>query len=178
MTFNKPLSMAAVALMSVAIAVPSFAQPYGPPPPDGPPPPPPPPGYYDNNPNYSAYRYYADSCGREKHNANVAGTILGGIAGALIGNGVSRGGGRAGGTVIGGVAGAVVGSNIARSTVHCDGPRPYWRYEQTVALDAYPGYPGRYENGWYWRHHCRWVQSERGWLRVCPAPNGYLYPEY
>lgn len=162
---SKALSTALVAALGVvAMAAPGLAQPYG----------------YDNDPHYASYRYYADQCGREKHNANVAGTVLGGLFGALIGNSVSRGGGRAGGTIIGGVAGAAAGSNIARSTVHCDGPKPYWTYEQTIGYDAYNGYPGRYDRDWYWRHHCRWVQTERGdYLRVCPrGDRGYFYPEY
>ncbi len=177
---NKPLSLLAVALATVAMAGPSFAQ-DGPPPPPPPPPgyaPPPPPPGYDSNANYAAYRYYQDQCHREKHDAGVTGTVLGGLFGALIGNGVSRGGGRTGGTIIGGVAGAAVGNNLARSSVHCDGGAPYFTYEQTVGLEAYPGYPGQYEGRWYYEHRCRWVQSERGWLRVCPGPRGYYYPAY
>lgn len=42
------------------------------------------------------------------------GTVVGGVAGALIGNGVSSGGGKTGGTIIGGLGGAVVGHEIAK----------------------------------------------------------------
>jgi uncharacterized protein YcfJ len=42
------------------------------------------------------------------------GTVVGGVAGALLGNGVSRGGGKTGGTIIGGLGGAVVGHEIAK----------------------------------------------------------------
>jgi hypothetical protein len=42
----------------------------------------------------------------------VAGTVIGGIGGALIGNSISRGGG---GAIIGGLGGAVVGHQIAGS---------------------------------------------------------------
>jgi uncharacterized protein YcfJ len=154
--------MAAAALSSaVATATPSFSQDY-------------------NDPHYAAYRHYEDQCQKEKHNRNVAGIVAGGILGGLIGNSVSRGGGRTGGTVIGAAAGAAVGSNIARSTIHCDGGQPYWTQEQTVEYRAYAGYPGRYDNDYYWRHRCRWVRTERDeWIRVCPrGPHGYYYPAY
>jgi hypothetical protein len=42
----------------------------------------------------------------------MAGTVIGGVGGALIGNSIARGGG---GALIGGLGGAVVGHEIARS---------------------------------------------------------------
>jgi uncharacterized protein YcfJ len=152
--------MAAAAMTSAVVAGPSFAQDY-------------------NDPHYEAYSYYQHQCEAEKHKRNVAGILGGAVVGGLLGNAVTHGGGRTGGTVIGAAAGAAVGSNIARSTAkNCDHGRPYWRYEQTVEYRSYAGYPGRYDDEYYGRHRCRWVQSERGWLRVCPGPNGYYYPEY
>jgi hypothetical protein len=169
--------MAAAALASAAVAGPSFAQDYD----------------HDrdhynqdyrnhdyyNDPHYASYRYYQDQCGREKHNRNVAGIVAGGILGGLLGNAVTHGGGRTGGTIIGAAAGAAIGSNVARSTVHCDSGQPYWTYEQTVDYHAYRGYPGRYDDDYYWHRRCRWVQTERGdYIRVCPGRHGYYYPEY
>ena len=153
--------MAAAALSSAVVAGPSFAQDY-------------------NDPHYAAYAYYQHQCEVEKHNRNVAGIGIGAVLGGLLGNAVTHGGGRTGGTVIGAAAGAAVGSNVARSTIHCDSGQPYWTYEQTMDYEAYEGYPGRYENGWYHRHHCRWVMTERhDYIRVCPrGPNGYFYPMY
>jgi outer membrane lipoprotein SlyB len=80
---------------------------------------------YDAQYGDGAYaRYQEDqarrACHEKKKNAQVGGAILGGIAGALIGNGVSRGGGREGGTIIGGVGGAAVGSSIAKGETKCD----------------------------------------------------------
>lgn len=46
---------------------------------------------------------------------NALGAIVGGIAGALIGNQFGSGGGRAAATVLGGVAGAGVGNAIAHN---------------------------------------------------------------
>jgi hypothetical protein len=43
----------------------------------------------------------------------VAGTVVGGVGGALIGNSIARGGA---GAVLGGLGGAVVGHEVARST--------------------------------------------------------------
>jgi uncharacterized protein YcfJ len=79
------------------------------------------PGAYD--------RYYADqndrdareACHDEKKGNAVGGALLGGIAGAVIGSNVARGGGREGGAIIGGVGGAALGSNIAKNSTHCDG---------------------------------------------------------
>jgi hypothetical protein len=160
-TAAKALMTAAALSSAVAFAGPTFSQDY-------------------NDPHYASYRYYADQCGREKHNRNVAGTVIGGIVGGLIGNSVTHGGGRAGGTVIGAAAGAAAGSNIARATFHCDRGEPYWEYRQTIDYRDYQGYPGRYPDGWYRHHHCRWVQTERGdYIRVCPrGEGGYYYPMY
>jgi surface antigen len=69
--------------------------------------------------------YYGDDC----HDQNrAAGTIVGAIAGGLIGNSIGRGGGRAAATVGGVFLGGVVGNQIA-GDVDCD-DRPY-------AFDAY-----------------------------------------
>ncbi len=42
------------------------------------------------------------------------GTVVGGVAGALLGNGIASGGGKTGGTIIGGLGGAVAGHEIAK----------------------------------------------------------------
>jgi hypothetical protein len=83
---------------------------------------------YDRRWGRGAYdRYYSgragyseESCRNQKSNNQLAGGILGGLAGAAIGSNLASGGGRTGGAVIGGVAGAVVGSNIAKGEVHCN----------------------------------------------------------
>ncbi|MDB5460150.1 MAG: hypothetical protein JWO72_1891 [Caulobacteraceae bacterium] len=87
---------------------------------------------YDRRYGRGAYdRYYAshsggyertdrEACHDEKKGNQVGGAILGGIAGAVIGSNVARGGGREGGAIIGGVGGAALGSNIAKNATHCD----------------------------------------------------------
>ena len=66
------------------------------------------------------YREERRDCHREKSGNAVAGGLLGGIAGAVIGSNVARGGGRTGGAIIGGVGGAALGSSIAKGQAHCD----------------------------------------------------------
>jgi outer membrane lipoprotein SlyB len=53
--------------------------------------------------------------GVSRSGANVPGAILGGVAGAVLGNQIGRGGGRDAATVLGGAAGAAVGSQVGRT---------------------------------------------------------------
>ena len=46
---------------------------------------------------------------------NVPGAIIGGVAGAVLGNQVGSGGGRDAATVLGGAAGAAIGSQVGRT---------------------------------------------------------------
>jgi len=70
--------------------------------------------------------YYPDpygqgraACHEEKKSNEVGGALLGGIAGAVLGSNVARGGGREGGAIIGGVGGAALGADIAKNSTHC-----------------------------------------------------------
>jgi hypothetical protein len=80
------------------------------------------PGAYDRYYGASAEtsREARHECHEEKKGNEVGGALLGGIAGAVIGSNVARGGGREGGAIIGGVGGAALGSNIAKNSTHCD----------------------------------------------------------
>jgi outer membrane lipoprotein SlyB len=49
-------------------------------------------------------------------NRSALGAVVGGVAGALLGNQIGSGGGRAAATVLGGVAGAAIGSQIQRNS--------------------------------------------------------------
>ena len=48
------------------------------------------------------------------HGARNTGTVVGAVAGGLLGNALSHGGGKTGGTLIGAGAGAVAGHQIAK----------------------------------------------------------------
>ena len=74
-----------------------------------------------------------DPCQQRKHNNGTAGAVIGGIAGAVLGNNIAHGGGRTGGTIIGGVAGAALGNSIGRSSTKCDG----YAYYNGGYYDAY-----------------------------------------
>lgn len=62
---------------------------------------------------------------------NVPGAILGAVGGALLGNQIGSGNGRAAATVLGGAAGAAVGSQVGRSTTVADAV-----YRVTVQTDS------------------------------------------
>lgn len=110
----------------------ALAQPYGPGPygPAGPygPPAADPRSVYDAQYGPGAYdRYMADqqaraqyACHQQQQGNEVGGALLGGLAGAVIGSNVTRGGGREGGAIIGGVAGAAAGSTIAAGQTNCN----------------------------------------------------------
>ena len=73
-------------------------------------------GSYDR---YMSNRDARHDCHVAKKDNEAVGGILGGVAGAVIGSNVARGGGREGGAIIGGVAGAAAGSQIAKSQTDC-----------------------------------------------------------
>ena len=75
-------------------------------------------GYYQQDRGYRGYRDNRRDY-RDRRCNNDGGTILGAIAGGLLGNGVAGRGNRALGTVVGAGAGALAGRAIARS----DDPR-------------------------------------------------------
>ena len=66
------------------------------------------------------HRHKVLVCGASQH-AKTTGTVVGAVAGGLVGNAVSHGGGRTGGTLIGAGVGAVAGHEIAKQNGrdHC-----------------------------------------------------------
>jgi len=83
-------------------------------------------------PTLTATGASADSCEAHAEHRRVAGTILGGLAGAVIGNQISH----RGGALVGGIGGAVVGNQLSRTS--CD-RRAYYRrgYEPAVYQHGY-----------------------------------------
>jgi uncharacterized protein YcfJ len=73
-------------------------------------------------------------CEQRAHDRRVGGTILGAVAGGLLGNAVAHGGGKTGGTLLGAGAGAVIGNNLARTS--CDRPHAYYRRGHGTAYAA------------------------------------------
>ena len=83
-------------------------------------------------------------CVEHKQGNEVAGAVIGGIGGALLGNAIGHGGGREGGTIIGGVGGAAAGAAIAGSSVHCGENRYGWYDDRGSWVPRQ-----RYDRGWY-----------------------------
>jgi hypothetical protein len=89
---------------------------------------------------------YAPDC----RNDGAAGTVIGGIAGALLGSSLApHHGNRAGGAAIGGVAGALVGNSIGRSS-GCSTVSSGYGYDSYGYANRYPnyGYSSGYSNGY------------------------------
>jgi uncharacterized protein YcfJ len=79
------------------------------------------------------------ACEQRAHDRRVGGTVLGAVAGGLLGNALSHGGGRTGGTILGAGAGAVVGNQLSRTS--CDHAHAYYRRPSHAAY-ADNGYRG------------------------------------
>ena len=106
------------------------------------------------------FAFAQQSCEQRRSDQRTTATVVGGIAGALLGNAVSSHGGKTGGTIIGGVAGAAVGNQLGRSHADCSraygyyDSNGYWHANAIAASDA-AGYYDRSGN---------WVEG---------APTGY-----
>lgn len=80
------------------------------------------------------------ACQRDQRNDRVAGTVVGGALGALLGSAVAGNSSNTEGTIIGGVAGAIAGNQIAKSGARC--PEGYYEVPTTapVYADDYRSY--------------------------------------
>jgi uncharacterized protein YcfJ len=89
-------------------------------------------------------------CEQRAHDRRVGGMILGAVAGGLLGNAVTHGGGRTGGTLIGAAGGAVIGNQIARTS--CDRSHAYYRrhYRNGYAYNSGYAYNGPYADQRYY----------------------------
>ena len=91
-----------------------------------------------------ALSHAATRCRQANQNNEVAGTVVGAIAGGLIGNAVS-GHNRGAGTAIGAVGGAVIGNRIAAgSNQPC--PDGYYAYDDGAVVS---GYESQYQSPTY-----------------------------
>ena len=85
-------------------------------------------------------------CERDRANSRVAGTVAGGVLGALAGSAIAGRGDGTEGAVIGGVVGAVAGNQLTKKKSPC--PRGY----------VYRSYDDRYSRASTTRvrERCRW----------------------
>lgn len=100
-----------------------------------------------------------DACQARAHDRKVAGTVIGGLGGALVGGAI----GDTKGAVIGGLGGAVIGNNLAR--VKCDRRVSYrtrTHYARPAQRVSYAAAPRcAYENRRYY--------DERGQVIYAPV---------
>jgi hypothetical protein len=124
-----------------------------------------------------------NACEQRKHDNRVAGTIIGGVAGAILGSQVSGHGARTEGSVIGGVGGAVIGNQLARSHEDCSG---YGYYDSSHVWHGnvsgyYDDRAGRWvdaRSGGYYDDRGRWHARSGGYYDsdgywVAQADTGY-----
>jgi len=95
------------------------------------------------------------SCAERQHDQRVAGTVIGGVAGALLGNAVSSHGGKPGGTIIGGLAGAAVGNQVTKGSADCS--HAYGYYDRDGRWQT-TGVPASDASGYYDRSGA-WVEG-------------------
>ena len=71
-----------------------------------------------NTPREECHEEYAPQRSRSDSDRGIAGTVIGGIAGGLLGNQVGQGNGRTAATAVGAVAGAIVGDRIQNNNAN------------------------------------------------------------
>jgi hypothetical protein len=89
---------------------------------------------------YQAEQWAAENCMEQRANSTAAGTVIGGLLGAIAGSGLAGRGSHAAGAVVGGAAGAVAGGAIGRSSSP-DCPPGYALRASPPAFDPGPVYP-------------------------------------
>jgi len=105
------------------------------------------------------------SC-EERRNNRVAGTVVGGVLGALAGSAVAGRGDRNEGAVIGGVGGAVIGNQLSKGSADCQHAYGYydndnrWHANQ-VAREQAAGYYDRNGNWVYGAPAGNWDRDGR-----------------
>jgi hypothetical protein len=109
----------------------------------------------------------------ERRNNRVAGTVVGGVLGALAGSAVAGRGDRNEGAVIGGVGGAVIGNQLSKGSADCQHAYGYYDndnrwHANNVNRDYAQGYydrNGNWVNGappGAWDNNGRYVASSAG----------------
>jgi hypothetical protein len=136
-------------------------------------------GYNDY---YAPYRN--SPCEQRRSDRQVAGGLIGALAGAAIGSNIGGHGARTEGAVLGAVAGGLVGANIGRSSAQCDNVGYYYRYDQTYPYRESSwdrrARSGRYDYRWYSSRRCRLAVAptqygddmDYRYVRVCPDGSG------
>jgi hypothetical protein len=118
---------------------------------------------------------YDPGCVRSNQQNNAAGTILGGIAGAVLGSAIAGRGSHGAGAVVGGIGGAVAGNAIASSNDHpC--PAGYYYAPPPPPNGFWAGAPGGIHARIDFMQHRIDQTAQSGWLapREIDRLNGEL----
>ncbi|HLK26700.1 MAG TPA: glycine zipper 2TM domain-containing protein [Caulobacteraceae bacterium] len=109
---------------------------------------------------------YDPGCVESNHARHVAGTVVGGVLGAVIGSNVAGHGARTGGAIVGGATGALAGNAISHAGDHpCpagyvyEGPPP-----QPAAYGFWAGAPASIRERIDFLQRRLDYSSERGWI--------------
>ena len=121
----------------------------------------------------------------ERRNNRVAGTVVGGVLGALAGSAVAGRGDRNEGAVIGGVGGAVIGNQLSKGSPDCQHAYGYYDndnrwHANSVNREYAQGYydrNGNWVNGappGAWDNNGRYIASSGGYYgsQTSYAPSG------
>ena len=160
MKFRTATAVAAVlAAGCVGVSTTASAQSAPPPPPAGAPPAPPPGVCY------------------RSHDDHVAGTVIGGLAGAAIGSNLAaHHGGRAGGAILGGLLGMIVGHDVAENHAPpppgCHGYGYGGGYYRPAVVAVYPRPYYRH----YWAPYPYYYPAPVVVAAPPPPPPGYYAP--
>jgi len=114
-------------------------------------------------PSIASARTY---CEQRAHDRRVAGTVLGGVGGALVGGAL----GDTKGAVIGGVGGAVIGNQVARTK--CYSPPRQASYHRSASRPATPAardYDATYAAPRGCTYETRRYYDERGQVVYTPT---------
>ena len=109
----------------------------------------------------------------ERRNNRVAGTVVGGVLGAIAGSAVAGRGDRNEGAVIGGVGGAVIGNQLSKGSADCQHAYGYYDnnnnwHANAVNRDMAQGYYDRTGNWVHGQPPGGWDRDGR-WTQAAPA---------
>jgi hypothetical protein len=102
---------------------------------------------------------FAQTSCEQQHENRVAGTVAGGVVGALLGSAIAGHGDKTTGAVIGGVGGAVIGNQVSKGGADC--AHAYGYYDTKGAWHA--NAVARTDARGYYDRSGRWIEG---------APNG------
>lgn len=122
----------------------------------------------------AAQNSYRDpNCQQQQQNRMVAGALIGGVAGAVLGNNAAARNAQTEGTVLGGAVGAAAGAAIGRATANCQQAYNQSYGYNNRAPDPYYGNSGYGGNQGY--PNSGYSQSGYGYNNAGQSGYGYGY---